>query len=152
MPAPQVSSTAFSRTTQNRVLVQYSINVNTTDAQTNGNYSIPGLGITSVSYNSGTFVATITTTGQANGTGYTVTVSNVKDAATGTFTIGSPTNTFSFRQSDLLKTLAAQPTVMTVSHIIRANKTNLQPFAGTGSSAGGTTVVRQTSGFNQGTN
>jgi hypothetical protein len=154
MPAPTLVSATFSRTTQNRVLVQYSINVNTTDAQTNGNYSFSGgsLAVSSVSYNSSTFIATITTTGQANGTGYTVTVSNVKDAATGTFTIGSPTNTFAFRQSDLLKTLAAPATVMSLSHIVRAVKTDFQPFAGTGSSAGGTTVVRQTSGFNQGTN
>lgn len=157
MPAPTLVSAVFSRTTQNRVLVQYSINVNTTDAQTNGNYIFAGgsLAVSSVAYNSSTFIATITTTGQANSTSYKVTISNVKDAATGTFTIGSPTNTFSFRQSDINGTpgsgYAFIPSEMSFRHTARSIKSISQPFAGTGGSAGGTAIPTGT-GFNAGYN
>lgn len=156
MPAPQVVTAAFSRTTQNRVLVTYSINANTSDAQTNGNYSIPGLTVSSVSYNSSTFVATITTTGQTNTTSYTVTVSNVKDAATGTFTIGAPTNTFSFKQSNIVgasgSNLVIRATEMSVSHAHRFNRSISQPYAGTGGSAGSTVIIIPGGGFNKGFN
>lgn len=92
---PTITNAAWSTSVAGTVLVQFNTSVNSTDASTSGNYSIPGLTVSGVAYNAGTFVTTLTVTGYAFGTPYTLTCSNIRDV-TNALTIGPPGNTFSF--------------------------------------------------------
>jgi len=78
-----------------RVTVTFSKPVTTASAQTLGNYSIPGLGITSAVQSTNNAIVVLTTTGQKEGTSYTLTVNNIKDQSTsGNLIVPNSTITF----------------------------------------------------------
>jgi hypothetical protein len=78
-----------------QVTVTFSKPVTTASAQTVGNYSIPGLGITSAVQSTNNAIVVLTTTGQKEGTSYTLTVNNIQDQSTSGNLI-TPNSTITF--------------------------------------------------------
>ncbi|GLB52263.1 hypothetical protein NBRC110019_13020 [Neptunitalea chrysea] len=76
---PQVASVMV--TSQTTITVSFSEDVTTATAETIANYAINNsVTVTGVTYDAGTYTATITHSGLTSGTAYTLTVSNVEDA------------------------------------------------------------------------
>ena len=78
-----------------QVTVTFSKPVTTASAQTLANYSIPGLGITSAVQSTNNAIVVLTTTGQKEGTSYTLTVNNIKDQSSSGNLI-APNSTITF--------------------------------------------------------
>jgi hypothetical protein len=144
-----VTSADFSTSTSGTILVKFSANVNSLDAATTTNYSIPGLTVTGASYNSTTFTTTLTVTGYSFGTSYTLTVLGMKDASSGT--IVSPKDSVAFINgiSADRSTAIIQPTE--IASFSSTPVTWLMNDTPLGSGAGGSTR-HQGSKFNPGTN